>query len=135
MSSTKQVIVIRKDLKMTKGKMIAQGSHASLGVILGMMSKLQKPSGEGYDMVLSVENNSDIKYWLENIFTKVCLYVESEEELVDLYNKAVESNIPACLITDRGLTMFKGVPTKTALAIGPFKSDEIDKITGNLKLL
>lgn len=135
MSKVKQVIVIRKDLKMTKGKMIAQGSHASLGVILAMMGKSPKPSGDGYDMVLSVENNSDIKEWLENIFTKVCVYVESEEELINLYNKAIDSNIPSCLITDRGLTMFNGVPTKTALAIGPFKSEEIDKITGNLKLL
>lgn len=135
MSKVKQVIVLRKDLKMTKGKMIAQGSHASLGVIFAMMGKVPKPSGDGYDMILSVDDNSDIKEWLENIFTKVCVYVESEEELIDLYNKAVGNKIPACLITDRGLTMFKGVPTKTALAIGPFKSEEIDKITGKLRLL
>lgn len=135
MSKVKQVIVIRKDLKMTKGKLIAQGSHASLGVILSMMGHIPKPSGNGYDMVLSVENNSDIKEWLENIFTKICVYVESEEELVSLYNKAMDNKIPACLITDIGLTMFNGVPTKTALAIGPFKSEEIDKITGNLRLL
>lgn len=135
MSYTKQVIIIRKDLKMTKGKMIAQGSHASLGVILDMMNKVKNTSDEGYDMVLTVGDNSHIKDWLEGIYTKVCLYVESEEELIELYNKAVDNNIPSCLITDVGLTMFKGIPTKTALAIGPFKSDEIDKITGNLKLL
>lgn len=134
MSKVKQVIVLRKDLKMTKGKMIAQGSHASLGVIFAMMDKIPK-TDNSYDMILSIDNNSDIKTWLEDIFTKVCVYVESEEELVTLYEKAIDKNIPACLITDRGLTMFKGVPTKTALAIGPFKSDEIDEITGHLRLL
>lgn len=134
MSKVKQVIVLRKDLKMTKGKMIAQGSHASLGVIFAMMDKIPNSDG-GYDMVLSVDNQSDMMVWLEDIFTKICVYVESEEDLVDLYNKALNKNIPACLITDRGLTMFNGVPTKTALAIGPYKSEEIDKITGHLKLL
>lgn len=134
MNKVKQVIVLRKDLKMTKGKMIAQGSHASLGVVFAMMNKLPKNDG-GYDMVLSVDNQSDMMIWLEDIFTKVCVYVESEEALVDLYNKALDKNIPACLITDRGLTMFKGVPTKTALAIGPFKAEKIDEITGHLRLL
>jgi peptidyl-tRNA hydrolase, PTH2 family len=39
------------------------------------------------------------------------------------------------LITDAGHTEFKGVPTKTCLAIGPNDVDEIDVVTGHLKLL
>lgn len=135
MSEVKQVIVIRKDLQMTKGKMVAQGSHASLGVLLNMMNKKNNINGNGYTLTISVDENTPLKTWLDEIFTKICVFVNSEEELVDLYNKAIESKLPACLITDRGLTHFKGVPTKTALAIGPCLSVDVDKITGHLKLL
>lgn len=135
MSTVKQVIAIRKDLKMTKGKMIAQGSHASLGVVLGMMEKSSNVNGDGYTLSINVGENTPLKTWLDTIFTKICVYVNSEEELIDLYNKAIENNLPACIITDRGLTHFKGVPTKTALAIGPCLSEDVDKITGHLRLL
>lgn len=135
MSTVKQVIIIRKDLKMTKGKMIAQGSHASLGVVLGMMERRENVNGDGYTLSINVGENSPLQTWLDTIFTKICVYVNSEDELVDLYNKAVENNLPACIITDRGLTHFKGVPTKTALAIGPCLSEDVDKITGHLRLL
>jgi PTH2 family peptidyl-tRNA hydrolase len=52
-----------------------------------------------------------------------------------LYNKALELNIPCALIEDNGLTEFKGIKTKTCCAIGPYISEEIDKITSHLKLL
>lgn len=135
MSVVKQVIIIRKDLKMTKGKMIAQGSHASLGVVLGLMEKKVNSNDDGYTLSINVGEGAPLKTWLDTIFTKICVYVDSEEELVSLYDKAIENNLPACIITDRGLTHFKGVPTKTALAIGPCFSADVDKITGHLKLL
>lgn len=135
MSKVKQVIIIRKDLKMTKGKMIAQGSHASTGVILGLMDRKVSEPRDEYEMTLKVSKGSALEAWLDVIFTKICVYVESEEELVELYNQAIAANLPACLITDRGLTHFKGVPTKTALAIGPCFSADVDIITGNLPLL
>jgi PTH2 family peptidyl-tRNA hydrolase len=138
----KQVIVMRKDLQMTKGKMVAQGSHASLAVVLEMMkyskntgflnSKINKGK---YQLTLEVDEGSDFDEWLRDGFTKVCLYVNSEDELLDIYNKAEQSGLPVALIVDGGVTMFKGVETKTCLAIGPAKAEEIDKITGHLKLL
>jgi PTH2 family peptidyl-tRNA hydrolase len=63
-----------------------------------------------------------------------CCYVETEEELLEVYNKAKEKGMISCLITDKGLTEFNGVPTITCCAIGPAWSDELDEITGNLKL-
>ena len=134
MSRVKQVIVIRKDLKMTKGKMIAQGSHASLGVVLGMMDRKVKEDGS-MEMSISIDKDSPLKEWLETIFTKICVYGNSEEELESVYQQALDKNLPACIITDRGLTHFKGIPTKTAVAIGPCFSNDVDEITSSLRLL
>ena len=55
----------------------------------------------------------------------------TEEELLELFKKAKGLKLKAHIITDAGRTEFNGVPTKTALAIGPNKANEIDKITGN----
>lgn len=117
----KQVIIIRKDLKMRRGKEIAQGSHASMAWLTQRALSRSKFTPEE-------------KVWLEGSFTKVCLQVNSEEELIDIYNKAMAAGLTAKLITDAGKTEFDGVPTKTAVGIGPNSSDEIDKITGDLKL-
>jgi PTH2 family peptidyl-tRNA hydrolase len=139
---SKQVIVMRKDLQMTKGKMIAQGSHASLGSILqimevsNMINKGEDTSKAGaYSLNLKVEDNSAIDNWFKEGFKKVCVYVNSEDELIDIYNKAKEKGVPVLMIEDAGVTMFKGIPTKTCLAIGPAWDKDIDEITGDLKLL
>ena len=125
----KQVIIIRKDLKMRRGKEISQGSHASLAVVLNEMRK-DKNTFE-----FKIEKDSPWDKWLNGLFTKICVYCNSEQELIDIYDKAKVANIPAVLITDAGLTEFNGVPTKTCVAIGPYWSEEIDKITRHLPLL
>lgn len=132
--NTKQVIIMRKDLNMRKGKMVAQGSHASLGVILDQMERQQKMSSVSYDMRLPF--NHPMQHWLDNSFTKICVYVNSEQELLDLYQKVKSDDIiPCILITDNGLIEFNGIPTITCAAIGPWISEEIDKYTSHLKLL
>ena len=126
---SKQVIVMRKDLGMRKGKMISQGSHASLGSVLKLMKK------SNYKYELYFEKDSYLDQWLNGVFTKITLGVNSEEELIELHNKALEMNIPTVLITDSGKTEFHNIPTITCIAIGPYFSDEINKITSHLKLL
>ncbi|MCK5020929.1 MAG: aminoacyl-tRNA hydrolase [Candidatus Peribacteraceae bacterium] len=116
----KQVIVIRKDLNMRKGKMVAQGAHASLAAILA--------KGE-------LKTDADTKEWLAGAFTKIVVSVDSEESLINIYRMAQLAGLNCALITDAGRTEFDGVPTKTAVAIGPGKAEEIDSITGDLKLL
>lgn len=113
----KQVLVLRKDLNMRKGKMIAQGAHASLKVVMDNL------------------NDPNVKYWMDNAFTKIAVSVNSEEELLDLYKKAQDANIISCVIVDNGLTEFNGIPTTTCIAVGPAPNEIIDSITGNLKLL
>lgn len=143
MKEAKQVIVMRKDLNMRKGKMVSQGAHASLGVILKMMkdyfpkNDTSKPPQERYDdffiKKLKIWDDTPLKTWLDGPFTKITVYVNSEEELLEIYEKA--GDLPKVLIEDRGLTEFNDVLTKTCIAIGPAWVDDIDKITKHLKLL
>jgi PTH2 family peptidyl-tRNA hydrolase len=73
--------------------------------------------------------------WLTGAFAKVCCRVDSEEELMQIHDKAEEAGLEVHLITDSGRTEFHGQPTRTCLAIGPDEADKIDQITGHLELL
>lgn len=133
MKETKQIIVMRKDLNMRKGKMIAQGAHASLGVF----SQFLKVETDAWGYIVAhfpTVEDGPIMQWFNGSFKKVCVSVNSEQELMDIYN-AVPLPIPKILITDNGATEFNGIPTKTCCAIGPWWSDQIDQITGKLPLL
>jgi len=140
----KQVIIIRKDLQMRKGKMIAQGAHASMKCLLDIAYKtkfirVEHPRYKNRTIdysgdFLSIPLN-DVDEWLENKFTKIVVYVNSKDELLTLYNKATEAQLICSLILDSGLTEFHNESTYTAVAIGPASSKEINKITGDLKLL
>lgn len=127
MANYKQVIVLRKDLNMRKGKMIAQGAHASMAAILNLGSE-QNDS-------FVIPKDERIWEWLTGNFKKICVYVENEGELFRLYNQAKEAGLVCSIIKDNGLTEFGGVPTFTAIAIGPDKEENIDPITSHLKLL
>lgn len=141
MSEIKQIIVIRKDLNMRKGKIAAQAAHAALAVILDMMQKdeLTYPVGtgitEGMRLSLLLDKGSPAYEWLNGSFTKIVVYVNSEDELRDLYNKALDKNLPCSYIIDSGFTEFHGNKTATCIAIGPYWNDKIDEITGDLPLL
>lgn len=129
----KQVIVMRKDLNMRKGKMVAQGSHASLGALLKCFRKYTTSDDT---TVYSTEFGRDcvMDAWLNGVFTKICVSVDSEAELLSIYD-SIPDQIPKALITDAGLTEFNGVPTITCIGIGPWESEEIDLYTSHLKLL
>ena len=135
----KQVIVMRTDLRMRKGKMIAQGAHASLKVFLDRAQLCFMPEDIGHpDRIrkqLVYDKTGPWHTWIEGQFTKICLQVNNEQELVDLMDLAGQAGIPCSMIIDSGKTEFHNVPTRTCIAIGPWWSDEIDKITGHLELL
>lgn len=133
--STKQVIVVRTDLNMRKGKLAAQVAHASLKVFLDRGSVIYEHWGEPAEPKLLVPLTPEMKDWVEGIFTKVVVGVGSEEKLLYLRNQAQAFLLPCALVQDVGKTEFHGVPTYTALAIGPADSEQLDKITGHLKLL
>lgn len=137
MSTHKQVIVMRKDLGMRKGKMIAQGAHASMAAILNQGHYVVENDRINGEITTKFRLTVDVrmKDWLLGNFKKVCVYVNSEEELLALYAKAKASGIICSLITDSGLTEFHGVPTNTCIAVGPDFDSKIDEVTGGLPLL
>jgi PTH2 family peptidyl-tRNA hydrolase len=108
---------MRKDLNMKPGKMCAQAAHASMKATLLHME------------------DPRVKEWLAGKFTKIAVGVNSEEELLDVLERARAAGIIAELCTDAGLTVFDGVPTNTCIAVGPDTHENLQPITGGLKLL
>ena len=147
MSETKQVIIMRKDLKMRKGKMCSQAAHASMKVLLDMMTvdnrRLEEidPQGlSGFGPLYTTRTfmtgyKSPLNDWLNGLFTKITVGVDSLDDLMHYYNLAKERDIPCALIEDAGLTEFNGRKTITCCAIGPHWNEQINDITGELKLL
>lgn len=149
MSTTKQVIVVRTDLGMRKGKLAAQVAHASMKVLLDRgtggytwrvgdrnleFGIYDDPRNPG-DSSFLIPMTDDIWDWVGGIFTKIVVGVESEQDLQAIHQAAQAAGLPTALIQDSGLTEFHGVPTLTCVAVGPAKSSQIDAITGHLKLL
>lgn len=120
----KQLIIIRRDLKMRRGKEIAQGAHASMKFLS--------------DMVMQRDNACDltdeIVEWLSGSFTKIVLQVPDEIALLQCYQTGIRYNLVTSLITDNGTTEFGGVPTYTAVAIGPARSSKLNSLFEMLKL-
>ena len=136
----KQVIVMRTDTNppMRKGKMIAQGAHASMAFMTRRIQKIRDSVGECIyhgDIWEFLGLTREMREWVEGRFTKVCVRVDTEEELLKIYKEAVEAGLETHLITDSGQTEFGGQPTNTCLAIGPNQADVIDRVTGHLRLL
>lgn len=114
----KQTILVRTDLKMGRGKIAAQSSHASLSA---------------YKRV--VRFNPEIaRAWEEEGQMKVVLKVSSEQELFEYFQAAKDAHIPCELIRDAGHTQLEP-GTVTCFAAGPWEEKELDKVFGNLKLL
>jgi PTH2 family peptidyl-tRNA hydrolase len=115
MKEFKQMILIRKDLKMSKGKIAAQASHASVGALLK-------------------SHKDDIKKWKDQGMKKVILAVKDEKELLEYKEDAQDAGLVVSLVTDAGRTeVMPG--TVTCLGIGPHPVDKIDPVTGKLKML
>jgi len=125
-STHKQVIVVRKDLNMRKGKIAAQAAHASLKAILDLCHK------DGDNLTLHMDDR--LKPWITGLFKKICVSVNSEAELINIYQQALDAGLICSIIKDSGLTEFNGVPTLTTVAVGPDRADKIDAITGKLSL-
>lgn len=149
--------------KLRRGKEIAQACHASIAFLTRKLQKFmgydfededgyiksqaeewisENPSSglkgafeEGYRRAKKDLGISPVELgWINGIFTKICLKVDTEEQLLEIQKRSLDNGLACHLITDRGLTEFKGVPTNTCLAIGPDRSEKIDEITKDLEL-
>lgn len=149
---SKQMIVMRRDLHMRKGKIAAQAGHACVEAILLALAK----QGRLQDVVMNdaetwvalapqapadpnapfgeVSAPSPLSAWFEAGVAKVCVYVDSEEALLGLADKGRELGFTYALVRDAGLTEFHGEPTYTCLAFEPLFPEQIDPLTGDLPL-
>ena len=112
--------------------MIAQGAHASMKAVIDQ-GRIQVVDGRRC-LVIPLDDGL-IGPWLDGNYAKIALSVDSEDELLELHAKALQAGIGCTLIQDSGLTEFGGVPTHTAIALGPETSAVLDTLTGQLKLL
>ena len=111
----KQVILVRQDLKLPKGKLAVQCSHASVAA-----------------MVKS--HKDDINKWQSEGMKKIVLKVKDLDELLQHKKKAEDMGLICALIEDAGKTVVEP-GTITCLGIGPDREEKIDKVTGNLKMV
>ena len=141
---TKQVIVLRTKypdgrggtMGMRLGKVGAQIAHASGKVFfdrkdpdLALVLRRRDGSHE-HRKVLVIPLTDEMDEWVNGVFKKVVVGVETEEDLLRCYELAKAAGLPTAVIQDMGATEFHGVPTYTTCAIGPADADEINKITG-----
>ena len=116
--SYKMVIVVRSDLKMSKGKIAAQAGHAA--VTASEYARKNRP--EWWNP------------WISEGQCKIAVKIKSEEDIIEIERKARNAGLPVALIVDRGLTE---IPPNsiTCLGIGPAPANKVDTITGKLSLL
>ena len=114
----KQVIVVRSDLAMGKGKIAAQAGHAAVSAA----EEARKHHPKWWAA------------WLNEGQCKIAVKVKGEKELLKIEREAKEWGLPVALIADRGLTQLPP-DTVTCLGVGPAPADKVDKITGKLALL
>ena len=139
MYRSKMMIVMRRDLKMRKGKIAAQAGHACVDAILMALSKEGRlndleMTAEGFVLKDTGKPDTPLSEWFFYGSAKICVYVDSEEELLAIAHKANDNGIIASVITDAGMTEFHGVPTKTCLALEPLPAEVADELTGELPL-
>jgi PTH2 family peptidyl-tRNA hydrolase len=125
MKQVRQVIIMRTDLDMPVGKMIAQGAHASEGASLKQLARLQ---------VMDMELWENLSEWKSNGKTKIVVGIDSEEKLLNLVLKATGLGINAYVVTDNAKTHFDK-PTITCACLGVDTKENLDKVTKRLRLL
>ena len=122
------VIVIRKDLKMRRGKEIAQAAH---GALMWLTKRMDPDHRDMYHHSHEIYLTPAQVHWLDNSYRKVTLRVDSEKELDDLHAAASMAGVESHMVVDNGLTEV-APNTKTCLVIGPDYDEKIDLITGKL---
>ena len=138
---SKQMIVMRRDLKMRKGKIAAQAGHACVEAVLMALAREgrldQVRVNEAGTWVYLDEGTmapTPLADWFDAGVAKVCVYVDGEDALLDIAAQGREQGFVCALVRDAGLTEFHGESTFTCLAFEPLRADQIDPITGELPL-
>ena len=135
MYTAKQMIVMRRDLHMRKGKIAAQAGHACVTAVLMALEREDRLGSEVLARCLKLPTTgTPLSDWFRHGTAKVCVYVDSEEALLELDRRAKEAGFLSALICDAGMTEFHGQPTYTCLALEPLPPEAVDPLTGDLPL-
>ncbi len=140
MYKAKQMIVVRRDLKMRKGKIAAQAGHACVEAVLmalakeGRLKDVQVVDDNWVTLPQGEKGPSPLTDWFQYGVAKVCVYVDGEDALLDIAKRAREAGVLCALIRDAGMTEFHGQPTYTCLALEPLEAEKADTLTGSLPL-
>lgn len=138
MSEPKQVIVVRRDLNMSPGKLGAQVAHASVGALLSQSKMVDEDDGITVSAKVrgfrAIELTSEVDRWLLGSNVKIVVGVDSEQELLAVYEKAQNKQLLRSIIKDEARTELSK-PAYTTVGIGPADPEKINEITGDLKLL
>ena len=141
----KQMIVMRRDLKMRKGKIAAQAGHACVEAVLMALAREHRldqvrlaTAEDGSPTWVYLDSDGTphtaLSDWFDAGVAKVCVYVDSEEALLDIAERGREQGFAVALVRDAGLTEFHGEATYTCLAFEPLRAEDVDPITGELPL-
>ncbi|EGY19935.1 Peptidyl-tRNA hydrolase 2 like protein [Verticillium longisporum] len=123
----KLVLVVRTDLGMTKGKMAAQSSHATLACYKVLARAAAKNGPSSAEARL-------LDRWERLGQAKIAVQIKGEDELKKLRAAARAQGVTAEVIADAGRTQIEA-GSLTVLGVGPAPKSLVDKITGHLKLL
>lgn len=126
MPNVKQVIVVRTDLNMRKGKLASQVAHAAMKFLLDANDSSRND-------ILNIELTTFESDWLVSGDIKV-VGIKSQDALLDLILRAQLEGVEVQPNVDNSVEL-DGVNILTCAAFGPHDSDTLDKITGHLKLL
>jgi len=128
----RQMLVVRHDLKMRKGKIGAQSAHGALCAFTHQPGVVIRGEPGSREMVIPLDE--DAYAWFMGNYKKVSVYVTSDAELVELHDKVKAAGMRCHLVEDQGLTEFGSVVTRTVLAIGPHEKSRLEEFTGHLPL-
>lgn len=126
----KQVIVMRTDLNMRKGKMCAQAAHASMTSVFGHVSTDMR-IGDVSEMCNQIARDRFFLEWLEQGMTKIVVGVDSEQKLRDIVEMGAACGIKCHYVRDAGRTELPP-GTVTCAALGPAPTDAFEGVTGEL---
>jgi peptidyl-tRNA hydrolase, PTH2 family len=129
----KQIIVLRTDLGMPYGKGASQAAHASIRWLTERLVSMEALIDGKFLEMRAALTEAEL-LWVNGMFTKIVCRLSSVDEMLDLHYTARKAGLESHYIIDSGATVFDGVPTFTALAIGPDFNSKLAPVTGHLEL-
>lgn len=120
-SNVKQVIVVRRDLSMKRGKLSTQIAHAAMKFLID-----NNEAERGDEM--RVKLSQDEALWLSGSMDPYIATVDSEAALQNLIFKAQLHDIEVYPVVDTS----DGSSILTCAAFGPCDESDIDKIASKL---